>query len=113
MLEVRHACRVWWALIILHMQRRALLHSYCTVDYARLLDVTQLRLFKLRKALKDRVQDRCACSTVTVAYHPTYTVILSLNALNGPHHLRHADMCCVRMRHVRSQMTPVPQTKRR
>ena len=38
---------------------RALLHSYCCVDYARALDVTQLRLFRLRRALKERLQDRC------------------------------------------------------
>ena len=33
--------------------------SYCTLDYGRLLDVTQLRLFKMRKALKDKLKDRC------------------------------------------------------
>ena len=61
------------------MQRRALLHSYCTVDYARLLDVTQLRLFKLRKALKDRVQDRCASCTVTVHVSPTRKCVFRLH----------------------------------
>ena len=34
--------------------------SYCTLDYGRLLDVTQLRLFKMRKALKDKLKDRCS-----------------------------------------------------
>lgn len=42
---------------------KTLLHSYCCLDYGRLLDVTQLRLFKLRKALKDKVQDRCTSSS--------------------------------------------------
>lgn len=34
--------------------------SYCTLDYGRLLDVTRLRLFKMRKALKDKLKDRCS-----------------------------------------------------
>jgi hypothetical protein len=37
---------------------KTLLHSYCCLDYGRMLDVTQLRLFRLRKALKDKIQDR-------------------------------------------------------
>ncbi len=41
---------------------KTLLHSYCCLDYGRFLDVTQLRLFRLRKALKDRVRDRCAAA---------------------------------------------------
>ena len=32
--------------------------SYCTLDYGRLLDVTNLRLFKMRKALKEQLKDR-------------------------------------------------------
>ncbi|KAK9902066.1 hypothetical protein WJX75_003064 [Coccomyxa subellipsoidea] len=36
---------------------KALLHSYCTLDYGRLLDVTNLRLFKMRKALKEKLKD--------------------------------------------------------
>ena len=46
---------------------QALLHSYCCLDFASILDVTQLRLYKLRKLMKERVQNRCAsglsCST--------------------------------------------------
>ena len=37
---------------------QALLHSYCCLDFASILDVTQLRLYKLRKLMKDRVQNR-------------------------------------------------------
>ena len=47
---------------------QALLHSYCCLDFASILDVTQLRLYKLRKLMKERVQNRCAsglpCSTI-------------------------------------------------
>ena len=39
---------------------QALLHSYCCLDFASILDVTQLRLHKLRKLMKERVQNRCA-----------------------------------------------------
>ena len=41
---------------------QALLHSYCCLDFASILDVTQLRLYKLRKLMKERVQNRCALS---------------------------------------------------
>ena len=47
---------------------QALLHSYSCLDFASILDVTQLRLYKLRKLMKERVQNRCAsgllCSTI-------------------------------------------------
>ena len=47
---------------------QALLHSYCCLDFASILDVTQLRLYKLRKLMKERVQNRRAsclpCSTI-------------------------------------------------
>lgn len=39
---------------------QALLHSYCCLDFASILDVTQLRLYRLRKLMKDRVQNRYA-----------------------------------------------------
>ena len=37
---------------------QALLHSYSCLDFASILDVTQLRLYRLRKLMKDRVQNR-------------------------------------------------------
>lgn len=37
---------------------QALLHSYCCLDFASTLDVTQLRLYRLRKLMKDRVHNR-------------------------------------------------------
>ena len=47
---------------------QALLHSYCCLDFASILDVTQLRLYKLHKLMKERVQNRRAsclpCSTI-------------------------------------------------
>ena len=39
---------------------QALLHSYSCLDFASILDVTQLRVHKLRKLMKDRVQNRCS-----------------------------------------------------
>ncbi|CAL5228299.1 g11405 [Coccomyxa viridis] len=36
---------------------QALLHSYSCLDFASILDVTQLRLYRLRKLMKDRVQN--------------------------------------------------------
>ena len=39
---------------------RADMHSYCCVDYTRTLDVAALRLFRLRRRLKEQVQDRSA-----------------------------------------------------
>ena len=71
--------RVWVPDLALTRACRALLHSYCCVDYARLLDVTQLRLFRLRRALKDALQDRwaplhpCALGNIGV------TALLSLS----------------------------------
>ena len=38
---------------------QALLHSYSCLDFASILDVTQLRMHKLRRLMKDRVQNRC------------------------------------------------------
>lgn len=37
---------------------KAFLHSYCCLDYARLIEVAQLRLALLRKRLKEQVQDK-------------------------------------------------------
>ena len=39
---------------------QALLHSYSCLDFASILDVSQLRVHKLRKLMKDRVQNRQA-----------------------------------------------------
>lgn len=39
---------------------KAFLHSYCCLDYARLIEVAQLRLALLRKRLKEQVQDKYA-----------------------------------------------------
>lgn len=41
---------------------KALMFSYCALDYPRMMDVLQLRIHKIRKWLKDQVQDRCAPS---------------------------------------------------
>ena len=43
---------------------QALLHSYCCLDFASILDVTQLRLHRLRKLMKDRVHNRRALSVL-------------------------------------------------
>eukprot|EP00884_Botryococcus_braunii_P006430 jgi/Botrbrau1/15789/Bobra.4_1s0140.1 len=37
---------------------KAFLHSYCCLDYARLIEVAQLRLALLRRNLKEQVQDK-------------------------------------------------------
>ncbi len=37
---------------------KAFLHSYCCLDYARLIEVAQLRLALLRRHLKEQVQDK-------------------------------------------------------
>jgi hypothetical protein len=71
--------------------RRALLHSYCCVDYARLLDVTQLRLFRLRRALKDALQDRWGGlhllhgdTAVTLSFHCFFGCTAMLECRLGP-----------------------------
>lgn len=38
---------------------KAFVHSYCALDYARMVDVVSLRLHRMRRRLKDAVQKRC------------------------------------------------------
>jgi len=37
---------------------RTFVHSYCAMDYGRMVDVASLRLHRLRRRLKDAVQNR-------------------------------------------------------
>ena len=49
---------------------QALLHSYSCLDFASILDVTQLRVHKLRKLMKDRVQNRCSVLLLFISASP-------------------------------------------
>ena len=49
---------------------QALLHSYCCLDFASILDVTQLRLYRLRKLMKDCVQNRQAPPSLSHVWLP-------------------------------------------
>ncbi|CAL8465978.1 g5514 [Coccomyxa elongata] len=74
---------------------KALLHSYCTLDYGRLLDVTQLRLFKMRKALKDKLKDsNPVLEYVCPSCGARYTTLQAASLINfsdGEFHCEHCD----------------------
>lgn len=42
--------------------QKAFVHSYCALDYARMVDMVSLRLHRMRRRLKDAVQKRCGAS---------------------------------------------------
>ena len=68
---------------------RADMHSYCCVDYTRTLDVAALRLFRLRRRLKEQVQDRSAFPAEHPFAHTDYLEVepwvtpLSLQVVPG------------------------------
>ena len=43
-------------------QEKGNLISYCSVDYQRVYDMTRLRIHKMRRKLKEDLEDRCSLS---------------------------------------------------
>ncbi len=65
---------------------QALLHSYSCLDFASILDVTQLRLYRLRKLMKDRVQNRQALPSLSIVGVPEkrgLTMLISILHLDN------------------------------
>ncbi|KAK9822848.1 hypothetical protein WJX81_003226 [Elliptochloris bilobata] len=73
---------------------RSFVHSYCALDYARVIDVASLRLHRLRRCLKDAVRKRNPVQEYACpACGARYTSLQALSLIDRADGLFHCEAC--------------------